>query len=90
MPSIRQHKTCFWRVYAWDRTCFNVTSVRYVRVPKTGAKVNLKGSTARTAESHLRAHILPKLGDVPLTEINAKTVQAFVAHLAVVDVQERR
>ncbi len=44
--------------------------------------MNLKGSTVRAAESHLRAHILPKLGDLQLTAITTKTVQAFVAHLA--------
>jgi len=44
--------------------------------------VNLKGSTTRAAESHLRAHILPKLGSLTLTEINTKIVQSFVAHLA--------
>ena len=49
---------------------------------RTNVSVNLKSSTARAAESHLRAHILPKLGTLTLTEINTKTVQAFVAYLA--------
>jgi Phage integrase, N-terminal SAM-like domain len=44
--------------------------------------VNLKGSTTRAAESHLRAHIIPKLGGLHLTEITTKAVQGFVAHLA--------
>jgi integrase len=44
--------------------------------------VNLKGTTARAYESHLRAHLLPKLGSLTLTEINTKTVQNFVAYLA--------
>jgi len=44
--------------------------------------VNLKGSTTRAAESHLRAHIIPKLGSLRLPEITTKTVQGFVAHLA--------
>ena len=44
--------------------------------------MNLKGSTARAAESHLRAHIIPKLGALQLTEINTKAVQTFVAYLA--------
>lgn len=44
--------------------------------------VNLKGSTTRAAESHLRAHIIPKLGSLHLVEITTKTVQGFVAHLA--------
>jgi integrase len=34
------------------------------------------------AESNLRAHILPKLGSLTLTEITTKTVQSFVAYLA--------
>jgi integrase len=44
--------------------------------------LNLKGSTTRAAESHLRAHIIPKLGSLPLTEINTKAVQSFIAYLA--------
>jgi len=44
--------------------------------------VNLKGSTTRAAESHLRAHIIPKLGSLLLPEITTKAVQGFVAHLA--------
>lgn len=44
--------------------------------------VNLKASTVRAAESHLRAHILPKLGRLPLPEINTKLVQSFVTSLA--------
>ena len=44
--------------------------------------VNLKGSTTRAAESHLRAHVIPKLGSLHLPEITTKTVQGFVAHLA--------
>jgi len=44
--------------------------------------VNLKGSTTRAAESHLRAHIIPKLGSLHLVKITTKTVQGFVAYLA--------
>jgi len=44
--------------------------------------VNLKGSTTRASESHLRAHIIPKLGSLQLTEITTKAVQVCVAHLA--------
>jgi len=58
------------------------TLEQFVQEWRTSVAVNLKGSTARTMESHLRAHILPKLGDLPLTEINTKAVQAFVAYLA--------
>src|SRR5258708_6379401 len=54
----------------------------FVKEWRTNVAVNLKSSTARAAESHLRAHILPKLGGLTLTEINTKTGQAFVAHLA--------
>jgi integrase len=49
---------------------------------RTSVAVNLKASTTRTAESHLRAHIIPKLGSLPLPDINTKTVQNFVAYLA--------
>jgi hypothetical protein len=37
------HLTFFWKVYVWDRTYFNVTYVRYVSVPKAGAKPYLVG-----------------------------------------------
>jgi len=58
------------------------TLEQFVQEWRTSVAVNLKGSTVRAYESHLRAHILPKLGSLSLTEINAKTVQAFVAYLA--------
>jgi len=36
----------------------------------------------RAAESHLRAHIIPKLGSLHLIEVTTKAVQRFVADLA--------
>lgn len=45
--------------------------------------VNLKPSTVRAAESHLRQHLIPRLGELRLQELNARTVQAFVTTLAV-------
>jgi integrase len=59
-----------------------MTLETFVKEWRTSVAVNLKGSTTRAAESHLRAHIIPKLGSLPLTEINTKTVQNFVAYLA--------
>ena len=59
-----------------------VTLEEFVSEWRTSVAVNLKPSTTRTAESHLRAHIIPKLGSVPLREMNTKTVQSFVAYLA--------
>jgi integrase len=59
-----------------------ITLDSFVKEWRTNVAVNLKGSTTRAAESHLRAHILPKLGSQPLTEFNAKVVQSFVAYLA--------
>ena len=44
--------------------------------------VNLKAGTQRVAESNLRAHILPRLGDTALVEIGNKTTQGFVAYLS--------
>jgi integrase len=58
------------------------TLEQFVQEWRTSVAVNLKGSTTRAAESHLRAHILPKLGSLPLTEITTKPVQSFVAHLS--------
>ena len=59
-----------------------VTLNQFVEEGRTNVAVNLKGGTTRAAESHLRAHILPKLGSLTLPEINTKTVQSFVAYLA--------
>lgn len=58
------------------------TLEHFVQEWRASVEVNLKASTARAAESHLRAHILPKLGNMSLAEINTKEVQAFVAYLA--------
>jgi integrase len=59
-----------------------MTLEQFVKEWRTNVAVNLKGSTTRAAESHLRAHIIPKLGSLSLTEINTKVVQTFVAYLA--------
>ena len=59
-----------------------LTLAQFVEEWRQTVAVNLKGSTTRAAESHLRAHIIPKLGSLPLTEINTKAVQSFVAYLA--------
>jgi integrase len=53
-----------------------MTLEQFVKEWRSSVAVNLKGSTARAAESHLRAQIIPKLGSLPLTEINTKTVQS--------------
>jgi integrase len=60
-----------------------LTLFDFVKEWRTNVSVNLKGSTARAAESHLRAHIIPKLGKLRLPEITTKAVQGFVAHLAI-------
>ncbi len=59
-----------------------VTLEEFVKEWRASVAVNLKDSTTRTAESHLRAHILSKLGSLTLPEINTKAVQNFVALLA--------
>jgi len=58
------------------------TLEQFVQEWRTSVAVTLKGSTVRAYDSHLRSHILPRLGSLTLTEIDAKTVQAFVAYLA--------
>jgi integrase len=58
-----------------------VTLEEFVKEWRASVAVNLKDSTTRTAESHLRAHILPMLGSLTLPEINTKAVQSFVAYL---------
>src|SRR5262249_13206567 len=42
----------------------------------------LKTSTRRSAESHLRRHILPLLGGCPLEDLTVKQMQTFVTALA--------
>jgi integrase len=59
-----------------------LTLSEFVEEWRVSVAVNLKGSTTRSAESHLRAHIIPKLGNLPLTAIRTKEVQSFVAYLA--------
>jgi integrase len=58
-----------------------LTLAEFVEEWRASVAVNLKGSTTRAAESHLRAHIIPKLGSLHLTAIITKTVQVFVAYL---------
>ena len=43
---------------------------------------SLKPSTRRSVESHLRRHILPLLGDCPLSELTVKKMQFFVTTLS--------
>jgi hypothetical protein len=43
----------------------------------------LKPSTLRAMKSHLRTHILPSIGELPLTACTVKNVQAFISSLAV-------
>jgi hypothetical protein len=56
---------------------------------RSAVAVNLKASTARAAESHLRAHILPKLGKLLLTEVTTKALQAFVTYVALSGVSRK-
>src|SRR5215469_6921908 len=59
-----------------------LTLAEFVTEWRGSVAVNLKGSTTRAAESHLRAHIIPKMGSLHLSETTTKTVQGFVAYLA--------
>jgi integrase len=51
--------------------------------------VNLKPSTVRAAESHLKQHILSRLGSLHLSEMNAKRLQAFVTTMAATGVTRK-
>jgi len=59
-----------------------LTLADFVEEWRRDVAVTLKRSTARAAESHLRAHIIPKLGSLSLTEVTTKAVQGFIAYLA--------
>jgi integrase len=41
----------------------------------------LKGTTLTDYESHVRVHLAPFFGDLPIQRIDAKRIEAFVAHL---------
>lgn len=58
-----------------------LTLAEFVEEWRRDVAVNLTGSTTRAAESHLRAHIIPKLGNLTLPEITTRVVQGFVAYL---------
>ena len=73
----------------------NATSQATPPVPKTSdtvskavrewrehVAVTLKPSTKSSAESHLRQHIMPLLGESPLTELTVKRLQIFATTLA--------
>ena len=59
-----------------------LTLSEFVEEWRRDVSVNLKVGTVRVAESNLRAHIIPRLGELHLTEINTKVVQGFVAYLS--------
>jgi integrase len=73
----------------------NKASGAVAPVPKSAATLNrliaewreqiamsLKPSTRKAAESHLRCHIKPSLGDCALSELTAKRLQAFVTGMS--------
>ena len=57
------------------------TLKNFVEEWKHNVAPTLKPSTVRAAESHLRTHILPTMGEMSLTAINTRNVQAFIAAL---------
>ena len=59
-----------------------LTLSEFVEEWRRDVAVNLKVGTVRVAESNLRAHLIPRLGELHLTEINTKVVQSFVAYLS--------
>ena len=58
------------------------TLKNFVEEWKHNVAPTLKPSTVRAAESHLRTHILPTMGEMPLTTINTRNVQAFISAMA--------
>ena len=57
------------------------TLTEMVQEWRTDIAPNLKPSTVRAADSHLRQHLLPRLGSLRVQELNAKCLQAFVTTL---------
>ena len=58
------------------------TLKNFVEEWKRNVASTLKPSTVRAAESHLRTHILPAMGNLSLTAISTRNVQAFISALA--------
>jgi integrase len=58
------------------------TLKNFVEEWKHNVAPTLKPSTVRAAESHLRTHILPAMGEMSLTAISTRNVQAFISALA--------
>jgi len=57
------------------------TLKNFVQEWKHNVAPTLKPSTVRAAESHLRTHILPTMGEMSLTAISTRNVQAFISAL---------
>jgi hypothetical protein len=57
------------------------TLKNFVEEWKLNVAPTLKPSTVRAAESHLRTHILPTMGEMSLAAINTRNVQAFISAL---------
>ena len=58
------------------------TLARLVEEWESSVAPTLKLTTVRAAKSHLRTHIIPALGEMSLTAVNTRNVQAFVSALA--------
>ena len=61
------------------------TLKNFVEEWKHNVAPTLKPSTVRAAESHLRTHILPTMGEMSLTAINTRNGQAFISALTAKD-----
>jgi integrase len=57
------------------------TLSRLVEEWESSVAPTLKPTTVRAAKSHLRTHIIPALGEMSLTAITTRNVQAFVSAL---------
>jgi integrase len=66
MPKLRSGRTLRAFVTEWEATI----------------APTLKPGTVRAAKSHLRTHILPAMGDLSLTAVTTRNVQAFVSGMA--------
>src|SRR5258708_32716806 len=57
------------------------TLSRLVEEWESSVAPTLKPTTVRAGKSHLRTHIIPALGEMSLTAITTRNVQAFVSAL---------
>jgi integrase len=69
-------------VFATPSPKFGMTLKDFIPEWLTQVAVHQAASSQRAVKSHIETHILPRLGDCALTDVNTRTVQVFVTALS--------